>query len=161
MLDCIHSHPGSPAAHRPWVGHPCFKVSLWPQALLGGIRVEKSKKSEANHTRRTAHQCKLAGGGRLLFSKIKSVDCCFEWDTFIFWIKITFLFYKRNIELFNTVKMLQNRPGVGGNDILLPNGPALVLRGLPPTPAILGSPCPPPRKDVSQCQRLVKRKRII
>ena len=44
------------------------------------------------------------------------------------------------------------------NDILLPNGPTLVLQGSPP---ILGLVCPLPGKDVSQCQRLLKRKGII
>ena len=46
--------------------------------------------------------------------------------------------------------------GRGGDNILLPNGPPLLL-GSP----ILGLPCPPPGNDVSQCQRLVKRKGII
>ena len=47
--------------------------------------------------------------------------------------------------------VLQNRPRSGDmNDILLPNGRTLVLRG-PPRP-VLGSPCPPPGKDVSQCR---------
>ena len=39
----------------------------------------------------------------------------------------------------------------GVNNILLPNGP-----GVPP---VLGSPCLPPGKDISQCQRLVKKER--
>ena len=46
----------------------------------------------------------------------------------------------------------------GVHDILLPNGTPLCSGG--PRP-IVGSPCPPPGKDVSQCQRLVKRKGII
>ena len=55
--------------------------------------------------------------------------------------------------------MLQNRPGGGGvNDILLPKGPALLLWGFP---HLLGLPCLLPGRDVSQGQRLVKRKGIL
>ena len=50
------------------------------------------------------------------------------------------------------VSVSQNTPLMGGgavNDILLPNGPTLVLRG-PPDP-VLGSPCPLPGKAVTPC----------
>ena len=43
--------------------------------------------------------------------------------------------------------MLQNGPVEVGNDILLPNGPTLVLQGSPLP--VLGSPYPPREKRLS------------
>ena len=53
----------------------------------------------------------------------------------------------------------QTRGGGATNHILLPNGTTLVLQGFPHP--VLGSPCLPPGRDVSWCQRSVKRKGII
>ena len=65
--------------------------------------------------------------------------------------------------LYEMLKVLQNRPGgwVGGWTMIYYDqmDPPLCSGGAPPS--VLGLPCPLPGKDICQCQRLVKRKRII
>ena len=61
----------------------------------------------------------------------------------------------------NVSCLLQNKPGWGvGEQYTITEWTHPCAPGGPPNP-ILGSPCQLPGKDVSQCQRLVKRKGIF
>ena len=55
-------------------------------------------------------------------------------------------------------RVLQNRPR-GGKPYAITKRPPFFSGSLPRH--LLGSPCPPPGRDISQGQRLVKRKGII
>ena len=58
--------------------------------------------------------------------------------------------------------VIEQTGGGGVHNILLRKGSPLSLSGgPPPNTHLLGLKCPPARKDVSQCQRLVKNKEII